>query len=399
MMKRATLFFVLLVFSAFQAVADCGDKQSIAFNAATNKATVTVTGAAPVKQGDKVTVTIGETKMEAVVESVKDFLGFSLITFTEPLLPGLRGTNAPEFSSNSAKMEFKDGTGAAKSLDLCVADTLNIRQRSMHVGGAVGENGKKADGTVLSAAAAASGDAHPGAMRFQYSESMTRFIPRNPNAKVVPSSNNMEEEFSVSVDTTDRKDPAFTDDNRISGAFYLPRYSNSILNRVRGGVRGEFAHAFHGDGRNTDVTLTADGWFVPAQALTIFSNSRYKTLPLSFQLSAGRRSQNVAGKRSTGNLAEGVLAYHLYLFDNYRVDFDYKTLFNGASKSSTSSAEASPRTQHSYKVSVNFLEKSKFSAVASFESGHSGPIFTKLRQYFVGVGLQNLLATTQEKSP
>jgi hypothetical protein len=59
---------------------------------------------------------------------------------------------------------------------------------------------------------------------------------------------------------------------------------------------------------------------------------------------------------------------------------------------------STPRTQHSYKAQVSYKADplSMFSAVASYENGHSGPVFTKLRQYFVGVGIQQIFGSASK---
>jgi hypothetical protein len=80
--------------------------------------------------------------------------------------------------------------------------------------------------------------------------------------------------------------------------------------------------------------------------------------------------------------------------DHYRIDLEQKTIVNSGVKPTPDS----PRTARNFKASILYSASltSKFVAVASFENGHSGPVFTKLRQYFLGVGLQNLF---DQKSP
>ena len=208
----------------------------------------------------------------------------------------------------------------------------------------------------------------------------------------------LQEEISVSIDTTDRaaKGTQFVDDNRLIAAVRSPEKTfGTVLNRVRIGLEGQFAKAIHTEDRNTDLTIVVDGWLPFFQALNILSQTRTRTLPLSFRLSGGRRSQNVSGVRSNGNLADGTLTYHLYLLNHYAVDLSAETVFNDASNRPAST----PRTQHSYKAAIFYKADplSMFSAVASYENGHSGPVFTKLRQYFVGIGIQQLFSSSTAK--
>jgi hypothetical protein len=151
----------------------------------------------------------------------------------------------------------------------------------------------------------------------------------------------------------------------------------------------------HNEDQNTDVTIAVDGWLPFFQTLNLLSQTRTRSLPLSFKVSAGRRSQNVSGLKSDGNVADGTLTYHLYLLDHYAVDLSAETVLNDVSNRPAST----PRTQHSYKASIYYKSDplSMFSAVASYENGHSGPVFTKLRQYFVGVGVQQLFSQSPAK--
>ena len=126
------------------------------------------------------------------------------------------------------------------------------------------------------------------------------------------------------------------------------------------------------------------------QSITIFSKQRFLAPPLHLRLSAGQRWQNVDNVKSSGPVAEVALVYHAYAFDDYRLDLEYQTLFNDVENRPAST----PRTQHSWKAAILYAPDvdSPFSAVASFENGHSGPVFTGIKQFFVGVGIKNLFS-------
>jgi hypothetical protein len=349
--------------------------------AATQNPTITFppnTMPASITKGAAVKLVMGGASIDATVTDITPnaFIGGSIVTFqTAQPMSGLEGTDASGLTS--AALSLVPPTGAA--IDLCGLTPLNY---SFHVGPTVSFGGNS------------SPTADPaGAMRFQLSRGLLRMVPVSSNKALIPAARNLQEELSVSIDTTDRvaKGAQFVDDNRLTAAIRSPEKTfGMVLNRVRAGLQGDFAKAIHSEDRNTDLTITIDGWAPFFQALNLLSQTRTRTLPLSFRFSGGRRSQNVSGVRSTGNLADGAITYHLYFLNNYAFDLSAETVFDGVKKPTPTT----PRTQHSYKAAVSYKSDplSKFSAVATYENGHSGPVFTKLRQFFVGVGIQQLFA-------
>jgi hypothetical protein len=382
----ALLFLTLLV-----ATAALGDDCSpttprFEVNAATGNPTVTFpknTMPSTITTGAAVKLVLGGgTPIDATVTDVTTnaLIGGSIVTLqsSQPLNRPVQGADASGLTSATVTLLPPSGN----VITLCGLTPLNY---SFHVG------------PTVSTDSSANGTGDPaGVLRFQLSRGFLHLVPINSDPTLIPAARNLQEELSVSIDTTDQKAQGtqFIDDNRLTAAIRSPEKTfGTLLNRVRIGLEGQFARAIHTEDRNTDITIVVDGWLPFFQAINILSQTRTRSLPLSFRISGGRRDQNVTGVKSNGNVADGSLTYHLYLLDHYAVDLSAETVFNDVSNRPA----ATPRTQHSYKAAISYKADplSKFSAVASFENGHSGPVFTKLRQYFVGVGIQQLFA----KSP
>jgi hypothetical protein len=374
----------LLILAALFAVAARGDDcpattPRFELHAATQNPTITFppnSMPASITKDAAVKLVIGGASIDATVADITPnaFIGGSIVTFhaAQPM-SSIDGKDASGLTS--ATLSLVPPTGAP--IDLCGLTPLNY---SFHIGPTVSFGGSSTP----------PGDP-AGAMRFQMSRGVLRMVPVSSNTALIPAARNLQEELSVAIDTTDRaaKGTQFVDDNRLTAAIRSPEKTfGMVFNRVRAGLQGEFAKAIHSEDRNTDLTITIDGWVPFFQALNVLSQTRTRTLPLSFRFSGGRRSQNVSGVRSTGNLADGAITYHLYFLNNYAFDLSAETVFDGVKKPTATT----PRTQHSYKAAVSYKSDplSKFSAVASYENGHSGPVFTKLRQFFVGVGIQQL---------
>lgn len=366
---------------------DCTGPQ-FGINAETQKVGVTFGEKAPaLKKGDVVTIAIGSTTLQTKVQSVfalpDDITKIDLGTPFGADFEGKTLIVGSELATDQATMTYTDSSGKKTDVDVCLTGQISRRSESMHLGPAVAE--KDEEGT----------DTRPGALRLQYARSFLRFRPVREAG--IPSMRNMQQELSVSLDTTDQKGKGFVDDNRLLAGVFSPRmtFANNNLNRVRVGAIGQTARTIHGGDHNADLTLSIDGWLPFFQAVTLLSDSTFRASPLRFTISAGRRWQNVSNVRSQGNVADGSILYHAYLLNNYRLDLEYKTLLNDVSDRPA----ATPRTQHTWKVSVNYSGSaaSRFSGVASFESGHSGPVFTKLKQYFLGIGMQNLFGSSEAK--
>lgn len=388
MIRRVVFGLFALLVAAIAFGEDCAANQPrFELNAATQDPTITFpkdTMPSSITTGATVKLVLGGgAPIDATVTDVTTnaLIGGSIVTLhsSQPFNVPIQGADASGLTS--ATVTLLPPTG--NTIALCGLTPLNY---SFHIGPTVATDSSTA------------GTDPAGVMRFQFSHGVLHLVEINSDPALIPAARNLQEELSVSVDTTDRKGTGtqFVDDNRLIAAIRSPEKTfGTVLNRVRIGLEGQFARAIHTEDRNTDVTIVVDGWMPFFQAVNILSQTRTRTLPLSFRLSAGRRSQNVTGVKSNGNLADGSLTYHLYLLDHYAVDLSAETVFNDVSNRPAST----PRTQHSYKAAIFYKADplSKFSAVASYENGHSGPVFTSLRQYFVGIGIQQLFAQSTAK--
>lgn len=388
MIRRILLGVLVLLIAGIALGDDCtATTPRFELNAATQNPTVTFpkdTMPSSIATGAAVKLIIGGgTAIDATVTDVTTnaFIGGSIVTLhaSQPLNGPIEGVNASGLTAATVSLLPPTGDPIA----LCGLTPLNY---SFHIG------------PTVSTEPSSTGSSDPtGAMRFQFSRGMLRLVEVSKDATLIPAERSLQEELSVSIDTTDQQASGtqFVDDNRLTAAIRSPEKTfGKVLNRVRVGLEGQFARAIHTEDRNTDVTIVLDGWLPLFQSLNLLSQSRTRTLPLSFQISAGYRSQNVSGVKSDGYVADGVVSYHFYILEHYAVDLSEETVFNDVSDRPAST----PRTQHSYKAEIFYKADplSKFSAVASYENGHSGPVFTKLRQYFVGVGIQQLFSSTSK---
>ncbi len=400
-MKYVLPFALSVLFTLSTARADeCSGKDSLKFSANGNTVTVTFqpTSKPPaLAKDDSVSLIIGSTEYKAtvlkVVPPAPPLPEIVELSVPPGLNPNLAAANPPVFSSSDAQLK----TASAETVSLCALDPVNQKSQSFHVGPALSDESAATNSGAAPAADTSGNTPRAGALRFQFAESILTTRLLNSDLSKLPAARRLQTEFTVSIDTTDRKNGSqkFVDDNRVSAGVHSPDYSyGNILNRARIGATGEFAKAFHSQDRNLDLKAVLDGWLPFLQAPSFLQQTQTRTLPLSFKISVGLRSQKTSGVSSTGDIAEGSLAYHLYLLDHYRVALSASTLLNHVSKGTL----ATPRTQHSYKAEVFYAASatSKFGTVASYEYGHSGPVFTQLRQYFLGIGLQNLFGGKPE---
>ena len=388
---RIVIFALSLLLTGVAAFANCTGS-NLSVNADDQTLNAAFAAAPPaLKAGDEVTISIGSTELKTSVRRVDASLpGSTSVFLAKPtgaeFRSGILVLNT-DLTTEEAQLNYKDSAGKEQSATLCLVGQFNTRSHSMHIGPTTG---KKDAG-----AAEKNG---PSAIRLQYESSFRRFVATKGDEpkSTIPSMRLMQQEFGVSVDTTNERNKGFVDDNRVMAGFFSPRMSlGNALNRVRAGIAGQHARAFHGSNNNSDITLTVDGGVPFFQAANIATPVRRLASPLSFRASAGKRWQSIDDVQSHGDLAEWSFLYHVYVLASYRIDLEHRTLFNDA----TNRAATTPRTQHSWKATMFYLgdETSRFSAIASYENGHSGPVFTKLRQFFVGVGVKSVLGSVSPK--
>lgn len=367
----------------------------MSFHAALNVASIELancaaTVASTVKIGDPATVTIGTSTIPSTVIDVAGtvFEGLGdnnvnsrIITVKPSVAAGTRNfqpADGPEYSGDASSVTFSTGD-AATTIEVTLANPVSHAEQSAHVGQATSTDATSTSTTT---------DGGNAAFKFQYDGAYVVFPPTGNRTK--PWWNRgVQQEYTLSIDTTNQKASTFTDDNTATAGVYLPRFSaGSFLNRARFGTVASYSRAFHTSAHDFDGQLVFEGWLPFFQAQTIFSKNRYAAPPLSFNLAWGYSDQEASGSHSQGTAFQGTVGYHLYLFEQYRVDLTHTTVVNQLSDRPATT----PKTQHTWKASVLMSPKpgSAFSAVMSIENGHSGPVFTQLRQYFIGIGLESL---------
>jgi hypothetical protein len=386
---RQTIIALALFITASIIRADCTGP-NLSVNAADGSLSASFDKNPPaLNAGDQVSLAIGDTVLETKVVSSSTLGSITIIALEKPADAKFQnGTLIVDtgLTTDEAQLNFKDASGDDQSVKLCLVGFFSTRKHSVAIGPTMAQNeddsGTSGDN---------GDDTRPSAIRLQYETSFRRFVQTSRTGKI-PSMRLLQQEFAVSIDTTDEEGKDFIDDNRVMAGIYTPRMTvGNAINRIRFGLAGQHAREFHGDNNNSDITLALDGWIPLFQAVNIGSRNRRLASPLRFYLSAGKRWQDVDDVSSDGDVAEGSLLYHLYLLNDYRLDLEYKTIFNDVDNRPAST----PRTQHTWKATVLFMgtEDSRFNVVASYEDGHSGPVFSKLRQFFVGIGLKNGLGS------
>jgi hypothetical protein len=362
----------------------------LSFSAAENIATIEfadcTTAVPKVLKNDLAIVKIGSSEIPSRVIDFNDVTFQTITPAVTSKTISLRPTSAsgtrnyqpadgPEYSGDKASVVF-----GATEIPVQLSNPVSHAEHTSHAGQANSDDSKPSN---------SAGQANSNAaFRFQYTGAYVIFPPRSDVRKSWWD-RGLQQEYKLALDTTDRKGAAFTDDNSASASVFLPRFgAGSFLNRARFGTQASYSRALHIDDHNFDGKLLVEGWLPFFQTQTLFSKDRFASPPLSFSLGWGYRDQNVEKVHSHGTALDGIVTYHLYLFEQYRVDFEQHTIVN----QTTNRPAIIQRTQHSWRASVLMSPKagSAFSTVVSFENGHSGPVFTQLRQYFVGIGFQRL---------
>jgi hypothetical protein len=358
----------------------------LSFSAATNIATIELanctTPPPTVDLHSEAIVKIGDSQIPSTVVDVATAkfgdVTSTLITVQPTSAAGTRNfqpADGPEYSGDAASVLF--GT---TEIPVILANPVSHSEHTAHVGQATADN---AVATTTDGAGT-----NEAAFRFQYDGAYVVFPPRG-NVTKKWWDRGIQQEYQLTIDTTNEKNAAFTDDNQASAGLFLPRFTlGSVLNRARFGAQGVYSRALHSANSTFDGKLLFEGWLPFFQVQTLFSKNRFAAPPLSFSVGWGYRNQKAEATRAQGSVFDGTVGYHLYLLEQYRVDFEYRTVVNDVDDRPATM----PRTQHTWKASVLMSPKpgSAFSAVVSFENGHSGPVFTQLRQYFVGIGLERL---------
>jgi len=195
---------------------------------------------------------------------------------------------------------------------------------------------------------------------------------------------------TVSIDTTDQKDPSFIDNNRATAGVQATRLSfRNLLKQGHFGIEARASKAFHQDVRDVDGALTFGGWLplIPA-ANFMNSDGDFLAPPLLFNLSYGYRNRRQTSDTFHGRVFEGTALYHVFAMNRINLDVNGTWTINQMSNRPATT----PKTQRLYKATISYLQnpESGFTVLTTIEDGSAGVMLTKVRQYFLGLALSKI---------
>lgn len=376
-MKRLVALFVLAAAPALAQAPGCTNK--IQGLSAKQVTAVVCSGTAVPAQGQPMTVGVGSSQFEAMVNKTTDVFGFTVVDASI-----IDATKAQEnlvllSGAQTATLQYQSTT---TTVNVIPADPLVATNRTSYnwsVGPAKAPNTNPNNPTTSTE--------NLDSIRFQGTGEYARggvFGMTKAKETLLQSM------ASIAIDTTDTDDPSFADNNRGAASIGFTNLSAGRLwMHGNAGIESRVDKAFHAGTSNFDVVAKLSGWVPLIRSYTLFSTQgKFIAAPLSFTASYGYRNRRQRGNSASGKVFEGTAKYHLFLFDDYQVTFNGTWTVNDL----TDRAATVKRTQKLFKVDIAYLADNKqgFYAVASLQDGSAGAMLNDVRQYFVGVGLAKL---------
>jgi len=195
---------------------------------------------------------------------------------------------------------------------------------------------------------------------------------------------------TLSIDTTDKHDPSFIDNNRGTFGAQLTQISlGGVVKQGRLGLEARASKAAHRDIHDFDGAMKLAGWLPIIPAFNFMNSSGdFIAPPLSFSASFGYRNRDQDGENFHGTVFEGTALYHLFSLDRINLDVNGTwTVSRMSNRPATT-----PKTQRLYKATISYLQNpdSGFSVLTTIEDGSAGVMLTKVRQYFLGLALSKI---------
>lgn len=195
---------------------------------------------------------------------------------------------------------------------------------------------------------------------------------------------------TLAIDTTDKHDPSFIDNNRGTFGVQLTQLSlGGVVKQGRFGVEARASKAAHRDIHDFDGAVKLAGWLPIIPAFNFMNSSgNFVAPPLSFSASFGYRNRDQEGENFHGPVFEGTALYHVFALDRINLDVNGTWTVNRMSNRPATT----PRTQRLYKAAFYYLQNpdTGFAILTTIEDGSAGVMLTKVRQYFLGLALSKI---------
>lgn len=359
---------------------------------------VTVCGDVPTPaKGDEITITAGATIPAIVATAQKvttgEFAGRTIVT-TEPLTDPELLTEALHALTNAREAFVKIGDTTIDGNVKSEINAKNFTKYDWSVGPATkGDEDGEDDGNGPNVTPLADGDpagedddaSAIGALRFRYAGEYARggFFGQGKNQLLQTTA-------SLLLDTTDQDDTDFIDNNRVAvGVQATGLNFGRLWMHGNAGIEARVERGFHHPNRNADLVAKVSGWVPIARSVTLFPrNGVFIAAPLSFSASYGYRNKKQTGVESQGRVFEATALYHLFLMDQFQIDFSATLTHNDLDDLPA----GTPQTQRMYKATMSYMtDPTKgFKVLTSIENGSFGVMLEEVRQYFIGVAFSKL---------
>jgi hypothetical protein len=329
---------------------------------------------AAIKPGDPVTITVGSTTGSALIVK-KTALNFQppvIVIDPTPLAPDGQRTLLRRLRSvQTAKVAVGS---LNEEVGITVTGVATYTEQSLTIGPATARETDNS-GTAAAAADTETGDesaSHAIRVKYDYLYDYRPAEDQGLTARI-----------DLNLDTTDEGGD-FIDDNRlgITGGYGGFRFGDLLVEGLVGG-RMRYTHAIHTGDHDQDAVVTFSGG-VPLIQAWAFGGGNFAAPPLHFDLNYGYRRKRIGDDTSDGTFFEGTVQHNVFLMRDYWLAASATFTIDDADHPTTTS-----RTRRLYRVAISRINHDDrvVSLMTSFEDGSARVISNKVRQYFIGIGM------------